>query len=148
MARRGRLGRTSRSCSYAEAREGLVPSLEGINARTPLSPARREQRTAVQLLYPVLEHRSDSFIQTVPTNLHHRIGADAHQIMVEGSVVNLAHRQSIRDDGTPALAVRNDVCSVKEFRMVQRTYGASLPVGGQHLASERRRPARCFTVRR
>ncbi len=78
------------------------------------SDRRNQEACSVHLLQPVQEHRAVPFIADVATDNNHEVRSDTEDVLVIGSVVDLAERKSVRHDGeTPRMSVRQDVRRVE-----------------------------------
>jgi hypothetical protein len=71
----------------------------------------------VQFLEGVAEGRTVDLGQDVRSNLNAVVGSDAHEIMIEGGMVDLAHRDPIGHQRIAALGIAQNVGSVQELGM-------------------------------
>lgn len=100
-------------------------------------PPRNLNPLSRQPLQTVDQHRPVDLVEDIAPHLHHVVGAHAQDVAVEGGVVQLAERQSVRDDRLPErVRVGQDVRGVQEFAVTQTAHGARLPVGGQDTLPE------------
>jgi hypothetical protein len=83
------------------------------------------------------EHGPVHFSQYVISHLQHKVRTDSDDVGVKRSVVQLAERQAIGDQGfTEGMAVRENMCSIEKLLVAEPAHGAGTLVGGEHTFSE------------
>ena len=74
------------------------------------------------------ESRPILFNQDVTANLDRVVGPNCQYKAVEGSVMDLAHSDSVGDHGFAADGVATDVCGVKQLSMPKAAKSAAIVV--------------------
>jgi hypothetical protein len=88
----------------------------------------------------VTEHRSVGLLEDVLANLDDEIRTNPDDVAVEGSVMQLAQRDAVGNDGITAwLPVRNDVGSIEQL-FVPELGKVSMSVGKQRAHARGTRP--------
>src|SRR2546421_11335116 len=83
------------------------------------------------------QHRSVHLIDEAWRDLDHKVRAHAQQVEVIGSVMDLAQREPIRNDGISlGLAVRDDVSGVEQLGMMEAAHCTALCIGMEHSSPE------------
>lgn len=91
----------------------------------------------MEALQPMNQHRPIGVIQHVSSYLHNAVRPDPNQMCVERRVVELAERQTVRDNGSPEwIRVRHDVRGFKQFIAPKATDGAVMLIGMHHTLAE------------
>ena len=142
---RGRLSRAGgvpksgghHGCS-ARRTEEVVPLPECLDVRVLRSTRREhEEPISLELLETVAKHGAVDFVEDVLAHLDDQIGPDSDDVAVEGSVVQLAQCQPIRDNQfAPPMSVRENVGGIEQLDVVEPAHGARLPIGTEHTVSE------------
>jgi hypothetical protein len=96
--------------------------------------ARKFDRTTLESLQHV-EHRAVVVVEEPAGNVNDIVGRDADKILIEGSMVNRAEAQSVRNLGRSSrLGISDDVRSVQQANFLQpaRDPRLSRPVRDLH----------------
>lgn len=84
------------------------PALEPILVRSVLTSVRNGQRRAVHLLESVEQHRAIDLFEKLRIDLDDIVRRDPQHVHVEGGVMDLAQRQTIRHCRQTGLVVIGD----------------------------------------
>ena len=96
-----------------------------------------EELVSLELLETVPKHRTVDFIKNVLAHLDDQIRTDADDVAVEGSVVQLAQCQPIRDHRfAPHMGIRENVGGIEQLHVVEAAHCAGLPIGTEHAVAE------------
>ena len=76
----------------------------------------------MHLLETVFEHRSVDLAKNVVTDLDLEVGPNTQDVRVKGCMMDLAHRQPVRNDRLATIGVCNDVSSIEQLGMFQPTH--------------------------
>jgi hypothetical protein len=84
-------------------------------------------------LEAVNQHGAIFLVEDVLAHLDNQIGSDPDEVLVEGSVVELAEGQAVRDHrGSERVHIRHDVRCIEKLLMLEPTERASLAIRAQH----------------
>lgn len=101
--------------------------------RTPRQP----DQGSVEPLQSLPQHRSVAFIAQAPGDVNHAVGRDAHEVAVIGKMMDGAQRQPVDHCGDPPLVrILHDVSRLNELGLLERADGATMAIGGEHIATE------------
>jgi hypothetical protein len=90
-------------------------------------------------LKSVEQHRTIAFAKNTRLDFHHEIRTHANDVAIEGSVMQLAERETIRHDWfTVGLPVGNDVSCIEEVGVAESTDRAAVVVCAKYSRSEQR----------
>ena len=118
--------------------EHLEADLEEARIRLVLALPRQSQRVSVKLLESMPEHRAVDFAQDVAAHDDATVRLNSHDVPVEGGMMDLAERQTVRDARIPTLVlVRHDVGGIQQLAVPEATHCALLAVSGDHALAER-----------
>ena len=108
-----------RACCSGRAPEGLKTQIESIAVRLVLGTSRIENAYAAGGLASELEEGTVVDVEEPVRDMDDAIGVDAEQIAVEGGVVDLGQRQTIRDDRVTQflIGIANNVGGVEKARL-------------------------------
>ena len=90
----------------------------------------------MEFLQAMLEHRSVNLREDLRSDLHHVIWADAHDVCVKGSVMDLAHRHAVVHRRLTFVPVWDDVGGIKELFVAQTAHGAATSIGTENTAAK------------
>lgn len=82
--------------------------------------SRQRQPIAVKSLKGVLKRWAVALLAHVTPHFNDVVGANADDLRIEGTMVDSAHGNAIRDDWLSTFGVFSDVCGVKQFGMVSK----------------------------
>lgn len=91
----------------------------------------------VESLEAAQQHRTIVLVQNVTSDLDDAVRARADEVLVVGGVVKLAERKPVRSGGLAALAVGDDVGSVKQLTVPQSAERALRSIGTKDPLPER-----------
>src|SRR5438034_1282684 len=95
--------------------------------------ARHVDASALKALQTMLKHRPVDFLQHGEAHGDLEVRGDADEVAVEGSMVELAEREAIRNHRlSKGMAIREDVGGFQQFVMAEPADGAALLVGAEH----------------
>jgi len=101
--------------------EAFEPAGESIPIRLPRAFARQLDLLLVKRLEQI-KHWPVFIVEQAPRDVHAVIRSNAHEILIEGAVMNRAKAQPVRDVRvTFVLEVANDVRGVKQTRLPETT---------------------------
>ena len=139
LPRRGRaeVGRSWLLRSAGRAEE-VVPFCECLDVRVLRSTRREdEELVSLEFLETVAKHRTVDLVEYVLAHFDDQIWTDSNDVAVEGSVVQLAQCQPIRDHRfAPHMGVRENVGGIEQLHVVEPAHGARLPIGTEHALTE------------
>src|SRR5687767_3687926 len=76
-------------------------------------------------------------MENVLADVDDEVGADAHDVRVESTMMEAAEGEAVRDDGfTPWVAIRKDVRRVEQLGVAQPADGASLLIRAEDAPPE------------
>lgn len=83
------------------------------------------------------EHRPIDLFEHLGADLDNEVRPDSHDALIEGSVVDLAHGDPVRDGRfSERMRVGKDVRSIKQGSVAEPADRTHLTVGGDHSLSE------------
>ena len=91
----------------------------------------------MQTLKGMQQRRAVVLGEYVCPDLDSVVGANGHDHAVEGGVVDLAHRDAVRDYRLSALRVWTNVGCVQQFVVPQATQGTPMVIGARTRARNR-----------
>jgi hypothetical protein len=92
----------------------------------------------VDLLQRVSQRRSVVFGEDGRGHVDAVVGAHSEELIVEGGVVNLAHRDAVRNDRLASFGVTEDVCGIEQLTMTEAAEGATIRVCEEYPLAEQR----------
>jgi hypothetical protein len=126
-----RMGASS-SAALARRLESFVPLFEQVCAWPGRLIRRKNELGAVQSLKCMKEGRPVDLFEHVTPNLYDMVGPDPEYHVVEGSMMDRAHGNSVGDDGLAALSVFTNVSRVQQLRMAETAQRALARVRLEH----------------
>jgi hypothetical protein len=110
------------------AEEPLKAGRKSLAIRLPNTTTRHSDREAMEALEN-FEHRAVLVLEQAPGDVNVEIWRDAHEILVERTVVNGAETEPVADERLAALLdVADDVCSIEQADFLQSADCAAVAV--------------------